>query len=121
MSEFGKGFIYNLVLFAKHLDAALERMDNYKEAGMSKEHALSLWINGASDHLYDIVVPDNVPKDIAKQVNKLQELALSYGHGSKMMVDMPMSVYTELSSRTCKLAIAIDKWLGVKVEVAEYE
>ena len=92
MSEFGKGFIYSLINFAKHFDRAYADMETYqrmRESSKNKaskelftpERALSVWINGASDHLYELEYPNNLPKNIKNKIEKLQNKAFDYGHG----------------------------------------
>jgi hypothetical protein len=46
MSEFGKGFTYCIGLFLAHSERA--EVGDY-----------SLWFNGATDHLYELEIPDN--------------------------------------------------------------
>ncbi len=124
-SEFGKGFIYNLILFAKHYDYAQDRLDKYKELHkkhpklFSEERALSMWINGASDHLFELEIPKRFQK--IKEIKELQDLALSYGHGALMMTGMPKDVYTKIGNLLSIIALAIDKKLGVKTIKASFE
>ena len=120
MSEFGKGFVYCLVLFAKHFDSAFERMEEYKSMGMSETKALSIWINGASDHLYDLIIPKSLPLSLKKKVEKLRGEALDCGHGSKMMREIPVEKYQEWRSLLDEIALGIDKWLEVKAEKAQH-
>ena len=48
----------------------------------SKDRAIELWANGASDHLYEIEVPEGDDwKEIAFMVEELKELGLEMGHG----------------------------------------
>ena len=117
-SEFGKGFIYSLVNFAKHFDKAFE---NSVRSGLSKNEALSLWINGASDHLYEVEYPPKLPESIKKQVEKLRNNALDYGHGDKMMVGMPEKEYSNIREALNDITLSIDKWLGVKTEEARWD
>lgn len=62
-SEFGTGFIYPLALYAMHIPRI--------------EHAktiidFSIGIAGASDHLQDIIIPDDLPKKIVKDIQYLK-------------------------------------------------
>lgn len=129
-SEFGKGFIYCLINFAKHFDKAYEMIEQYqklreehgfKKNTYSEEGALSLWINGASDHLYELVIPEQIPEELKKKVIKLQDTALDYGHGNKMLTDMSKDKYNELRELLNEIALGIDNWLKVDTEKAGWD
>jgi hypothetical protein len=57
-SEFGKGFIYNLILFSMHWWRHFESIETYKRIGETEEYGLERWFNGASDHLYELEIPE---------------------------------------------------------------
>jgi len=88
--------------------------------GMSETSALSIWINGASDHLYDLVIPESLPLSLKKKIEKLRDEALDYGHGSKMMKELTMKKYQEWRSLLDEIALGVDKWLEVKAEKAQH-
>lgn len=68
-SEFGKGFTYCIGLFLAHQFMFPRR--ELREG--------NLWFNGASDHLYELVIPDNfIMKD---ECEAWRSLVLEYGHG----------------------------------------
>ena len=161
-SEFGKGLIYPLVLFAMHMDMAVKMIEEYKRIraecekpdfvkgvvnlkykgkkvrtmpgefyiAKSKQpipsnlftegRALSMWMNGASDHLYDIVIPKKLPASLAKRVIKLREKALYWGHGGGMMKDMPLKEYQAIRAETEEIAYLLDRWLGIQAIKAEW-
>ena len=88
MSEFGSGFIYCLINFAKH---------------------------------FDLELPKNLPLPIKKMVKELQDIALDYGHGSKMMIGMSEETYRSIRKMLNIIALAIDKWLKVKTSKALWD
>lgn len=123
-SEFGKGFIYSLVLFACHMDSAMKIIEEYSRVRseskgdikglFAEDRALSLWANGATDHLYDMVLPKNLPVHLAKRIVVLRDEYLSYGHGEKMMCPLSWKKYNELRIELDSICMAIDRWLGLK-------
>ena len=128
-SEFGKGLCICLVKFAEHVggfEAAVktyERM-NKKSPGMFTESdAIHMWANGASDHLYDIEVPEGKQWDeIRESVRELQDLGLLMGHsftdeGKKASTQ---ENFFRLSNLAREIAIFIDKQIGLEPEIGEY-
>ncbi len=78
-SEFGQGFIYNMVLFAKHREGVRGYLESYIGSGLPIERAYSLWFNGAGDHFYEFEVPKVWENTTAgKLAKKLQTQALSF-------------------------------------------
>lgn len=113
-SEFGRGFIQNLFYFIEHFGRTDVReiyfLYRYREGEISQKelersysgiaadlkvydgdvdealsYKIGLFLSGASDHLYDFVIPDNIPEDIKRKAQELRELALDLGHGSGLM------------------------------------
>jgi len=164
-SEFGKGLVYNLVLFANHFsnDQArkicrhhfvIQRPEKIRRKiltlnplpsynyGWNKDEiwwwenivsiydgdprkALSVdiisWANGATDHLYDIIVPSQWENSaIAALVESLRSKGLKIGHG---FVDKVWKYedFINLKELTKSIAMEIDKALGIDVIKAEYE
>jgi hypothetical protein len=102
-SEYGKGFVYSLILFAKHFE-------NQK---YDKDY--SLWFNGASDHLFELKIPKQFKNtQIGKKAKELQELALSLGHGDRMMDKNCENDFFKVIELTKEIGILIDKKLGIK-------
>lgn len=107
-SEFGSGFLQNILYFYQHFGQR-EEMQNlyiaqeYASGSITAEEAnhrskrvgisiqfngtdavcdlISLFMNGASDHLYDLVIPKNIPDEIREMAAELKETALDMGHG----------------------------------------
>ena len=109
-SDFGRGLIYNLCLFVKHFEnKKFTNLDRYKylhenpEITRSKgeqdwltisihiygslEKAISdnvvVFMNAASDHLYEMEIPKFLPADLRKKIQRLKETSLDMGHGFK--------------------------------------
>lgn len=167
-SEFGKGLIYNLILFSMHfandqakLIRQLEFLRNQtpediklimspdpppnKDYGNDLKHAIfywkeilpmhktpedliadqiNLWANGASDHLYEIQVPE-IMKDtkLEKKILELKELGLEMGHGNGLFGQYKYNVddFSRLIDLTKEISIAIDKMMGVDVIKGTWE
>ena len=85
-SEFGKGLVICLVKFAEH-QWRLQEMLKVSQSMRNRElfddsDAVSMFFNGASDHLYEIEVPESwAGTDIDTKVKELQSLGLEIGHG----------------------------------------
>ena len=119
-SEFGKGFICCLINFAKHLDMAFSQLGSL-EGKMEEDRILSSWINSASDHLFELELPKNLPEEIKTAIEELRSVAIDYGHGSKMMTQFPIKEYDKMREGLNKIAVMIDKWLGVKSIPASWD
>jgi len=131
-SEFGKGLVICLVKFAEHAMYLSHFIKNNKR--MLKEgsllhpelynegHAVSMWANGASDHLYEIEVPKGKEWDsIRRKVKKLQNKGLDMGHGSGLMSDRFVKKDAdELIKLTREIALMIDRKLGLKPQEGEF-
>ena len=115
MSEYGKGFIYNLILFAKHF----ERRRNYRER--KDDDRWAMFFSGAGDHLLELEIPEQFKKtSIGSLANSIQDRVLKYRLACRE--DYPTeedfeNIYKDLQ----ELAIKIDKKLGIKTEVAEWD
>lgn len=73
MSEFGRGYISCLFMFANHS----ARINLYASGPMG----MMLWANGASDHLYELVIPDGVPGSEWDRARLLADEWIDIGHG----------------------------------------
>ena len=125
-SEFGKGFIYNLILFAKHwaqarpdiesLEKAFEKTYSKKD---SQREALSMWFNAASDHFIEFKIPKQYKKKkIGKLAKSIQEKSLYWGHGFK---EKPTKKdFAKIFNEIEALTILIDKELKIEDIKAEY-
>lgn len=111
-SEFGAGFVYNLILFAKHY----ERLNSYDKTGMSD--SVGLWFNGAGDHFFELEVPKEwEKKKIGKLAKSLQQKVLSY-----RLYPSPLSKkhFKEVFEELEELALLIDEELGLEPITADW-
>lgn len=112
MSEFGKGLSYCLGLFLAH------QGDYFK---LKNSIDARLWFSAASDHLYELQIPEHYPIEIKDKLKKLQETSLDFGHGfqqKSICTDKDMdNALTEAKD----LLIEIDKINGVGAEKGDYE
>ncbi len=113
-SEFGKGFVYNLILFAKHwmmFSETLKREDLH--------FGYDLWFNGASDHFYDLEIPQQfIDTEIGKLAQEIRDTALHLGHG--FAEKATKKDYDEIFEKLEKLGMLIDKQLGVEPVKAQW-
>ncbi|MHA1329991.1 MAG: hypothetical protein ACTSR2_02830 [Candidatus Hodarchaeales archaeon] len=124
-SEFGKGFVYNLILFAKHWWSYFRILELYQK--LEKKHpdlfnekeASTLWFSGASDHLYELEIPKQWKrKKIGRLAKWIKEKGLYWGHGFK---EQPTKKdFEEFFEKLEELARLIDKELGVEDIEAEW-
>lgn len=130
-SEFGKGLTICLVKFAEHamyLQHFLKMNEKIRESDTTNPEywndgqAVSMWANGATDHLYEIEVPKGKEWDsIRRKVKKLQDKGLDIGHGSGLMSDnFSKEDAYELQKLTREIAVMIDKKLGLKPDEGSF-
>ncbi len=113
-SEFGKGFVYPLVLFAMHFGRQFWK----KSTGQDD---YSRWINGSSDHLFGFDAPRKSSTAVKYLSKGLRDMALEWGHGDKLCEPMPKKEFEKLSTDLKTLALEIDKWLKVNPIKGDYE
>ena len=125
-SNFGKGFIYNLILFTKHYAQARTDIENLtKILGEThpkednEKEALSIWFNAASDHFIEFKIPKQYKrKKIGKLAKSIQKKSLYWGHGFE---EKPTKKdFAKISNEIETLAILIDKELEIKDIKAEW-
>ena len=155
-SQFGKGLVVCLVKFYQHFSPEyLKEINICKEAFSShygNEKALSrgitLWANGASDHLYEIEAPKGKEwEEVRQKVKELQDSGLEMGHGiacytkniiytlkdverlRELTEEILMAVNNKLKLNfhfegsqelVIKMLIKIDKKLGLKPDWGEW-
>ena len=107
-SEFGKGFVYSLILFAKHF----ERWEQYAKSNSAED----LWFNGAADHLYELEIPEQwKDKEFAHRLRALQDLAIGWRLDRCTEADF-RGFWKDLE----EVAREIDKELGLNPIKAEW-
>lgn len=118
-SEFGKGFVYNLVLFAKHWAYNIEYR---KEQAKTQPDAFWYWFNGASDHLYELEIPKQwQKKKIGKLARHIQDTALKLGHDFASEHKATEKAYETIFEELEQLCLLIDKELGLKPIKADWK
>lgn len=124
-SEFGRGFVYNLILFAKHFERAESYLKNYKELSQklpkdknifTDDYALSLWFNGAADHLYELEIP---PQFKNKKIGKLAKWLQDNGIKWRWAENPTQKDFKETFEKLEELARLIDRELGAKTIQAD--
>jgi len=91
------------------------------EATISSD--ITLWANGASDHLYEIKAPEGKGwKEIGKVVKELKDKGLDMGHGRGLMGGKTYTYddVVELKDLTKKALLLIDEKLGLKPDWGSY-
>ena len=125
-SEFGKGLIICLVKFAEHRARWQNDKDIYMELHKAnpelfdESFAVERHFNAASDHLYEIEVPDKWSgTDIAQRVKELQGFGLEIGHNFTPKKWTKNDV--EKAYKLCQeIAILIDKKIGLNPEIGQW-
>ena len=118
-SEFGKGFVYNLILFSKHWGKIIKNKEVYKSIGRENK-AYGMWFYGASDHFFEFEIPKQFKrKKIGKLAKWLEEKCLE--------LRMPLHKkatekdFDKVFKKLEELAQLIDKELGVKTIEASWK
>jgi hypothetical protein len=84
-------------------------------------YEIELFMNSASDHLYEIEVPEGKSWDkIRAMVKKLQSKGLHIGHGFDAISKWTMDDYYELFQLNREIALKIDKKLGLKADIGNW-
>lgn len=105
-SEFGKGLTYCLGLFLAHE----ERAESYSP---------DLWFNGASDHLYELQIPETLPVRLAGSLRTFRDKVLYWGHAFKDKATEKDKAWALAEVR--ELLRKVDEAYGVKTQKGEYE
>jgi len=112
-SEFGKGLVVCLVKFSQH---ALELQD--LPVDNQPHYRYGMILNGASDHLYEIEVPQGEEwSKVRKDIKALRNKALHLGHTK---IEATRKQVIELFDKAIDIALEIDKLLGLKPDRGEW-
>jgi len=115
MSEFGQGTTYCLGLFLAH-------QERYPPEYREKKGLAELWFNGASDHFYDLIIPENYSDRIKRRLKKLQEKALNWGHGFPPKSGHAKWEDVEWALKEAKMILRyIDEFHGIEVIKGRWE
>jgi len=127
-SEFGYGFVYNLVLFAKHAFMYTNfrnEWEKVREKSKDKlsvspeEHGASLFFYGATDHLFDLEIPERYKN--TKIERKVVEL-LSFCHARRLLYrGNGEKDFQKVFEILDEILFLIDKDLGIKDIKATWE
>lgn len=123
-SGFGQGLTYCLGLFLCHSERAplfspkIAKIMKYDEETADKRNA-ELWFNGASDHFYDLEIPEKLPKSLKQRLRKLQNKSLHWGHGFKQDVTGKDQIWAIQEAKD--LLRLIDKFMDVKTQKGSWE
>lgn len=115
--NYGKDLTNEFVFFIK------KTVPIYRSIERAMSSAITLWANGASDHLYEVETPLGKKWNTVRAViDKLKEDGLDMGHGSGLMGDREYTVedLNELRELTKKALLLIDKILGIKPDWGEH-
>lgn len=120
-STYGKGFVYNLFLFAKHWERY--RNINTRLSGSLRESGwVTTWFNGAADHLFELQIPPRWKKhEIGKRIGKIQHKGISH----RMFLDtggieLSWEYLDDFFDEIENVLLLIDKELGLEPEKAEF-
>jgi hypothetical protein len=117
-SEFGTGLTYCLGLFLCHA----ERLTSGSRVTITDRDA-EMWFNGASDHLYELQIPDVLPTRLKNRLHKLRDLALEWGHGFGLAGGV-CATYKDVAwaiQEAKDLLRAIDKHYGITTIKGSWE
>ncbi|GAJ23735.1 unnamed protein product [marine sediment metagenome] len=125
-SEFGSGLVICLVKFAEHAEAWIKWRDQYKQMHAANPElfdesgAVEIFFYGASDHLYDMEIPEKYSKTkIARKIVELKSMALHIGHGIQRGNHTEADVIKAYD--LCReIALLIDKDLGLKPDIGKW-
>ena len=78
-SEFGRGLCYCLALFLCHSEREYWATEDINKNVKKIIDRADMWFNGASDHLYDLQIPEDLPLSLKKRLAKLCGKAIHWG------------------------------------------
>jgi len=118
-SEFGKGCAYCLGLFLCHSERDYIVRDGFAKTKKEKEcleiiNRPSMWFYGASDHMFEMEIPKNIPLRLQKRLGRFKTKAIKWR--------LPMDEKDNATEDDRKWAIQeakdllreLDKQLGLK-------
>lgn len=122
-SDFGQGCCYNLGLFIAHQYNAVMMEQQYaainKQAGLDMNWC-EMWFNGAADHFYDLVIPNEYPEELKDRLRILQSMSIHWRmplDGDKPTKD---NVWWALGEAK-ELLRLIDEFHGIKTVKGQWE
>jgi len=128
-TEFGMGLCYCLGLFLAHAERNMygnKKAEEEAEKRMNKlgkvedySFIADMWFNAASDHLYELQIPKNLPEDLKKRLEILRAKVIHFGHG--FCNDSREEDKTWAIEETKELLRLIDKHFKIKTLEADYK
>ncbi len=118
-SEFGKGLTYCLALFLCHSEREYWTRDDSKIKDIIDR--AELWFNGASDHLYDLQIPKELPTTLKKRLAEFQKKVLHWGHGFDMNNQPTKEDKIWAIQEAKDLIRLIDKYFRIKTQKGDFE
>lgn len=106
-SEFGKGFVYNLFLFAKHWWKHFDCIEDSREHG----YDFGMWKCGASDHMEEFEIP---PQFVGTEIGDLAEEVSTTIGKLRFSTDVTKEQFDDIFKKLERLCMLIDKHLGVE-------
>lgn len=113
-SEFGKGLGYCLGLFLAHAERDVKLSVKY-EALID----YSMWFNASSDHLFELVIPRALPKEVKERLKVFKTTCITWGHG--FTTPATKENYDWAIAEAKVLLRLIDKSYGIKVVRGDFE
>lgn len=126
-SEFGSGLVICLVKFAEHRWRWVETKRLYE--GMREKNpdlfteseAVISHFNGASDHLYEIEVPNKLKRTkLGKMVKELKSFGLEMGHSFNRSKSWTEEDVDKAYSICQEIALLVDKEIGLSPDVGQW-
>lgn len=127
-SEFGKGLVTCLTKFHQHFSPEFfKEIAIYKGTFSSRygeekatSKGITLWANGASDHLYEIEAPKEEEwKEVRQKVKELQDLGLDMGHGMRFETIFTMKDVERLRELTTEILMVVNIKLNLNLQPKE--
>lgn len=110
-SEFGSGIVVPLVKFSEHMGP--DSQHRFDIGRVDYSHSVELWMNGASDHMYDL--DDKAPQSL----KELAQLSLSMGHGFTGNT-WTLDDVNKLRMLWQMSAIEVDRMLGIEPDWGQW-
>lgn len=78
-SEFGKGFIYNFILFAQHRFFMIDTIEKLQKTEGIQGIDYSMWFNGAGDHLFELEIHKQLNGTrLGDRIERWRDLGIKY-------------------------------------------
>ncbi len=116
-SEFGKGLTYCLGLFLCHSERVINEDDRLKFTNVYE-----IWFNSAADHLFDLEIPESLPKSLQDRLRDFQNKVLNWRLALDNNNIFPTKENKFWAIKEAKTLLRlIDESFGVKSLEGEYE